>query len=61
MVTNRLSFGDIFDWLWAGEAFHFQNKQSPSLERGREGDCDRANKTVFYEHKETSVKRQPSI
>jgi hypothetical protein len=36
MVPNRRSFGDSFDRPGYSEAF-FQNKQSPSLERGRAG------------------------
>ena len=58
MVPNRLVFGDSFDRPGGSEAFWLQNKQSPSLERGREGDCGRANKTVAYEQKVPSVGHQ---
>jgi len=39
----------------------FWNKQFPSLEEEREGDCARINEMVPYEQKAPSVKRQPVI
>lgn len=46
MVPNRLIFGDAFDRPGTSEALSFENKQSPSLERGWEGNCDCTSKTA---------------
>jgi len=62
MVPNRLLFGDSFDRPGSSsEAICFQNKQSPSLEEGGQGDCGRANKMDAYEQKAVSLRRQPFI
>ncbi len=62
MVPNRLLFGDSFDRPGSrGEAFCFQNKQSPSLEEGGQGDCGRANEMDAYEQKAVSLRRQRFI
>jgi len=58
MVPNRFLFRDTFDRPGSSEAFCFQNKQSPSLEEGGEGDCGRANKMDAYEQKAVSLRRQ---
>jgi hypothetical protein len=45
LVPNRLLFGDRFDQPGGcREALEEQKKQSPSLERGWEGDCGRVNR-----------------
>jgi hypothetical protein len=59
MVPNRLIFGDSFDRPGTREVFWFQNKQSPSLERGRQGDCGCTNRTAPSNQKASSVWRQP--
>jgi len=62
MVPNRLLFGDSFDRpASSSEASCFQNKQSPSLEEGGQGDCGRANKMDAYQQKALSLRRQPFI
>ncbi len=64
-MPNRCLFGVAFDRPGSkGEAFCFQNKQSPSLEEGGEGDCPPqtdANKMDAYEQKALSLRRQPFI
>jgi len=61
MVPNRPLFGDSFDPPGSSEASCFQNKQSPSLERGGEGNSGRANKMDAYQQKAVSLRRQPLI
>ncbi len=58
MVPNRLLFGDSFDRPGSSTTSIFQNKQSPSLEEGGQGDCGRANKMDAYEQKVVSLRRQ---
>ena len=61
-MPNSVLFGVAFDRPGSrGKALCFQNKQSPSLEEGGEGDCGRANKMNAYEQKAVSLRRQPFI
>ena len=61
-MPNRFLFGVAFDRPGSrGKAFCFQNKQSPSLEEGGQGDSGRANKMDAYEQKAFSLSRQPFI
>ena len=60
LVTNCLLFGNRFDQPGGSrEALESQKKQSSSLGRGWEGDCDRANREDVQPRKALSVRRQP--
>jgi hypothetical protein len=58
MVPNRLLFGDSFDQPGSSGASWLQNKQSSSLEEGRQGDCGPSNKMNAYEQKVVSLRRE---